>query len=164
MSCDGRYYTGSHSVHGRFLPGFDFFIILIPDDGVSHHQPFDCLLNGLFRRWSKKTSKLRVTGPCEGNSPVTGEFPAQRASNAENVSIWRRHSAYIKWIPIFERDTIYCGGERYSFKIYESVRCLYQRYAVKMGCFIKGWVNVLLICDRLLWVYVEYLVQNCIYM
>ena len=29
------------------------------------------------RRW-KKTSKLRVTGLCEGNSPVTGEFPAQR--------------------------------------------------------------------------------------
>ena len=40
---------------------------------------------------SKKTSKLRVTGLCEGNSPVTGEFPAQRASNAENVSIWWRH-------------------------------------------------------------------------
>ena len=40
----------------------------------------------------KKTSKLRVTGLCEGNSPVTGEFPSQRASNAENVSIWwRRH-------------------------------------------------------------------------
>ena len=38
----------------------------------------------------KKTSKLRVTGLCEGNSPVTGEFPAQMASNAENVSIsWR---------------------------------------------------------------------------
>ena len=31
----------------------------------------------------KKTPKLRVTGLCEGNSPVTGEFPAQRASNAE---------------------------------------------------------------------------------
>ena len=38
-----------------------------------------------------KTSKLRVTGPCAGNSPVTGEFPAQRGSNAENVSIWWRH-------------------------------------------------------------------------
>ena len=38
----------------------------------------------------KKTSKLRVTGLCEGNSPVTGEFPAQMASNAENVSIWWR--------------------------------------------------------------------------
>ena len=26
-----------------------------------------------------------------GNSPVTGEFPVQRASNAENISIWWRH-------------------------------------------------------------------------
>ena len=33
----------------------------------------------------KKPSKLRVTGLCVGNSPRTGEFPAQRASNAENV-------------------------------------------------------------------------------
>ena len=41
----------------------------------------------------KKTSKLRVTGLCEGYSPVTGEFPAQRASNAEDVSIWWRHQA-----------------------------------------------------------------------
>ena len=32
---------------------------------------------------NKKTPKLRVTGFCAGNSPVTGEFPAQRASNAE---------------------------------------------------------------------------------
>ena len=39
----------------------------------------------------KKTSKLRVTGLCAGNSPETGEFPAQMASNAENVSIWWRH-------------------------------------------------------------------------
>ena len=26
-----------------------------------------------------------------GNSPVNGEFPAQKASNVENVSIWWRH-------------------------------------------------------------------------
>ena len=51
--------------------------------GASSHQPRDCLLNRLFRRRCKKTSKLRVTGLCAGNSPVTGEFPAQRASNAE---------------------------------------------------------------------------------
>ena len=56
-------------------------------DGISNHQPHDCLLNRLFRRKSKKTSKLRVTGLCEGNSPVTGKFPAQRASSTENVSI-----------------------------------------------------------------------------
>ena len=60
-------------------------------NGVSNHQPHDCLLNRLFRRRSKKTSKLCVTGLCAGNSPVTGEFPAQMASNAENISIWWRH-------------------------------------------------------------------------
>ena len=61
-------------------------------DSVSNHQPHDCFLSRLFRRRSKKTSKLRVTGRCSGNSPATGEFPAQMASNAENVSIWwRRH-------------------------------------------------------------------------
>ena len=61
-------------------------------DGVSNHQPRHCLLNLLYTRRSKKTSKLRVTGLCAGNSPVTGEFPTQIASNAENVSIlWRHH-------------------------------------------------------------------------
>ena len=63
-------------------------------NGVSNHQPHDCLLNRLFRRRSKKTSKLSVTGLCAGNSPGTGEFPARRASNAENVSIWWRHHAF----------------------------------------------------------------------
>ena len=58
---------------------------------VSNHQPHACLLNRLFRRRSKKTSKLRFTGLCAGNSPVPGEFPAQMANNAENVSIWWRH-------------------------------------------------------------------------
>ena len=60
-------------------------------DSVSNHQPLDCLLNRLFRGRSKKISKLRVTGLCAGSSPGTGEFPAQMASNAENVSIWWRH-------------------------------------------------------------------------
>ena len=74
-------------------------------DGVSNHQPHHCLLNRLFRRRSKKISKLRVTGLCAGNSPVTGEFSAQRVRNAENVSIWWRHhvtvllkvTSRIKW-------------------------------------------------------------------
>ena len=60
-------------------------------DGVSNHQPHHCLLNRLFRRRSKKTPKLSVTGLCAGKSPVPGEFPVQMASNAENVSIWWRH-------------------------------------------------------------------------
>ena len=63
-------------------------------DSVSIHQPRDCLLNCLFRRRSKKTSKLGVTGLCAGNPPGIGEFPAQLASYVENVSIWWRHHGY----------------------------------------------------------------------
>ena len=60
-------------------------------NGVWNHQHQNCLLNRLFRRRSKKTSKLHVSGLCEGNSPVTSEFPTQRVSNAETFSIWWRH-------------------------------------------------------------------------
>ena len=51
----------------------------------------------------RKISKLRVTGLCEvippeplceGNPPVAGGFPSQRASNAENVSFWWRHHGW----------------------------------------------------------------------
>ena len=52
------------------------------------------------RRRSKKTSKLCVTGLCAGNSPVIGEFPAQRTSNAENVSIWWRHHEWWSCPPL----------------------------------------------------------------
>ena len=61
-------------------------------DGGLNHQPHDCLLKRLFRRRSKETSKLPVIGLC-----VYGEFPAQRASNAEDVSISWRH--YERWPP-----------------------------------------------------------------
>ena len=75
-------------------------------DGVSNHQPHHCLLNRLFRHRSKKISKHCATGLCEGNSPGTGEFPAQMANNAENVSTSWRH--YVKgshrdrWFPFTE--------------------------------------------------------------
>ena len=50
-------------------------------DGVSNHRPLNRLFNRLLRRRPNKTSKLRATGLCEGNPPVTGGFPSQRASN-----------------------------------------------------------------------------------
>ena len=73
-------------------------------NGVSNHQPHDCLLNRLFRHRSKKTSNLPITGLCEGNSPVTGEFPTQRASNVENVSIWWRH---------YEMQMYFCASAKW---------------------------------------------------
>ena len=70
-------------------------------DGVSNHQHHDSLHNRLFVRRSRKTSKLRATGLCGGNSPVTGKFPAQRASYAENISIWwRHHVSEIRYRPV----------------------------------------------------------------
>ena len=67
---------------------------------VSNHRRLHCLLSRLFRCRSKTASKLRVTGLCDGNSPVTDEFPAQRASDAENVSIWWHHHVMQKASPI----------------------------------------------------------------
>ena len=54
--------AGSENIHSLRWRHNDF-------DNVSNHQPHGCLLNRLFRRRSKKTSKLRVTGLCVGNSP-----------------------------------------------------------------------------------------------
>ena len=71
-------------------------------DGVSYRQPLDCLLECFFRRTSKETSELRATGLYEGNSPVTGEFPVQRASNAENVSIWWRHHDFMLYNTVYK--------------------------------------------------------------
>ena len=77
-------------------------------DSGSNHQPHDCLLNRLFRSRSKKTSKLRVTGFCAGNSPATGEFPAQMSGYAENVSIWWRHHVNTNlWVMI---QSQWCGN------------------------------------------------------
>ena len=81
----------------QWWPRFSWNILQWRHNGresVSNHQPHDCLLNRLFRRRSKKSSKLRVTGFCVGNSPGSGEFPAQMASNVQNVSIWWRHHDY----------------------------------------------------------------------
>ena len=70
-------------------------------DGVPNHQRHDGLLNCLFRRKSKKTSKLRVNGLwvslCERNSQGT----SQRPSNAENVSICLHegHHWFQRWFP-----------------------------------------------------------------
>ena len=63
--------------------------------GVSNHRRLDCLLKHLFRRRSKKTSKLYLIGLCEGNPPMIDGFRSQSSSNAENVSAWWRN--HVRW-------------------------------------------------------------------
>ena len=100
------------------------------------------LLTRLFRRRSKKTSKLRVTGLCAGNSPGTGEFPTQMASNVENVSIWwRHHVCYTIYVHSFERHNVLhrssgigdLGGFRWELAATLSVAWL-----LVFLCLVKG--------------------------
>ena len=67
-------------------------------NGVSNHQPHDCLLSHLFKRRSKKTSKLRVTGLCV-NSPHKG-LVTRKSFPFDDVIIWddyRNHVIRIHW-------------------------------------------------------------------
>ena len=85
-------------------------------DGVLNHQPHNGLLKHLFRRRSKKTSKLCATGLWVWNSPVTSEFPTQMASNVENVSIWWHHHEvdnllvyFFYWLVCLPTEIMLCG-------------------------------------------------------
>ena len=71
--------------------------------------------SGVDQRKEKSSASLAFYA---GDSPVTGEFPAQRASNAENVSIWWRHhglwqlmlilATVWKTVPLFRLRSISC--------------------------------------------------------
>ena len=115
-------------------------------DGVSYHQPHDCLLNRLFRRRSKKTSKLCVTGLCGGNSPVTGEFSARRASNAENISIWWRHHVQVTmsrnahlWVDCF-MNTNY-ALPRYNCLAYCKIDAPYNEWSCTYSDYFVCWLD-----------------------
>ena len=56
-------------------------------DGVSkHHQRLHCLRNCWFRCIPKKKNQRSAS-----LASVTGEFPVQKATSAENVYIWWHH-------------------------------------------------------------------------
>ena len=91
--------------------------------GVSNHQFHDCLLKLLFRRRSKKTPKLhwkktkktsKRHWPLCMEFTVTAEFPGQRASNAENVSIWWRHHVTGPKLSIIPLPKVITNGAKLS--------------------------------------------------
>ena len=79
-------------------------------DGASNHQPHDCL--PIIQAQIKESIKATCHWPLWGDSPVAGEFPSTKASNAESVSIWWRHHGFCSvlfrcgyvitfaWIPV----------------------------------------------------------------
>ena len=81
-------------------------------DSVSNHQPHSCLLNRLFRRRSKKTSKFRVTGLCVGNSPGSVNSPhkgpvTRKMFPFDDVIMLHYDSKTGRWIPL-GNDWIFC--------------------------------------------------------
>ena len=109
-------------------------------NGASNHKPHDCLLKCLFRYRSKKTSKLRVAGLCEGNSPVTGEFPAQRADMRkifpfDDVIMW-----YMTMMPrcvhyIYKWEKYQVGSRIWWIKVYG------QLYFINLEFIKLEWVS-----------------------
>ena len=89
ISKNSKRVSGDIFVVIRYICCFHYNDVIMSASQRHHKSPASWLFTeALFRRRSKKTSKLHVTGLCEGNSSVTGEFPAKRDSNAENFSIW----------------------------------------------------------------------------
>ena len=62
---------------------FTNFIKVRSRSSTSNHRHFDCLLNRLIWCISNQTSKLCVIGLYEGDPPVTGGLPWEKASNGE---------------------------------------------------------------------------------
>ena len=108
--------TPGHHEFIRFHPGghyWDYYFCALPSsqvnvtplrwrhnghDCVWNHQPPDFLLNRLLRCRSKKTSKLRVTGLCAGNSPGPVNSPHKwlvmlKIMTSSCLSRWWHHHA-----------------------------------------------------------------------
>ena len=68
-------------------------------DGVSYHRRLHCSLNPLFRRKSKKISKFRVTGLCEGNSSHKGPV-TRKMLPFDDVIMWGMMVRMISWVPL----------------------------------------------------------------
>ena len=91
----------------------------------------------VFSGTDKKPIKLRVTGLCVGNSPVPGEIPAQRASYAENVSIWWRHHGYYS-LALSQRYTLALlfvtyDSNTHNYNVNIHVHTLYGHFTVDLN-------------------------------
>ena len=110
---------------------------------------------------SKKTSKLRVTGLCAENSPVTGEYLAQRTSNAGKcchlmTSSWtleclitvmwyaycainlshKSQNALYKYITILHFVTEMCTRAHFCYKMVHCVMWNWRIVGYATGAFV----------------------------
>ena len=105
-------------------------------DSVSNHQPHDCLLNRSFRRRSKKTSKLRVTGLCAGihRGPVNSphKWPVTRKMFPFDDVIMTRRPFYYHGIILI----LTWIGYHMPSKVWDEITYPFQNYN---GATVKVW-------------------------
>ena len=104
-------------------------------NAVSNHQPHDCLLNRLFRRILKKTSKLRVTGLSAGNSQVNSphKWPVKRKMFPFDYVIMIRKCCHFE--EIFIAD---CTGssQNNNFQGNQPVTTIWSKWHFCLSAFI----------------------------
>ena len=120
------------------------------DSGVSNHQPHDCFLKRLFRRRSKKTSKLRVTGFVWGihRGPVNSPHKWPVSGKCFHLMT----SSWIFPIEMVLRIKAYC---QFSYSYYRYRVIYYARnwfnHNPKWPCVIRyfnvEWMNENMICN-----------------
>ena len=101
-------------------------------DGITNHQPYDCLLyRSIRRRW--KISKLRVTDLLAENSPVTGEFPHKRTVTRKMfpfddvIMEWTILASYSdRWTSVWNYDQWYykCWNNTFGYFGFLTQQCI----------------------------------------
>ena len=112
---------------------------------------YSTVYSGTDEKW---TSKLHVTGLCEGNSPVTGEFPSQRVSNEENASIWwHRHEIISEmgpWLILSVPSQLRPHRTWWMARLPQRQRIKYgiiasQTETILHICMVKKWKHILML-------------------
>ena len=133
-------------------------------DGVSNHQPHGCLLNRIYRRRSKETSKLRVTGVCVGNSPGPVDSPHKGQVTPKNVSI-HRSSDVTTSIPERNRDMFHIARKCWidfiagsNFRLTSSFKHNKENVLSHFTWYISGYYSLQVIRRELqhVWFYFPY--------
>ena len=104
---------------------------------ASHITSLTIVYSTVYSGPGKKKNQSYASLPFPGNSPVIGEFPAQRASNTENVSIWWRH--HIEW---HDNQFIVSPNGKVQYTFVRE-----YNFEIRRKCF-GGFGGILALCER----------------
>ena len=121
-------------------------------NGKKHRQA----RHGITLQWCQPYNQAQIKEnikaprhwPFAGNSPVTGEFPAQMASYAENFSIWWRRHGFP--VPIPRKRTLNIWR---PITFHDALNSLYDYFAARNRCVRQ---RLVITSHSLLWDVITY--------